>query len=112
MLELLTSCVSVVIFPNMKAELLFKERVVQAENSFDELVLWQVPLNIEGSRHPFKYKLAYVVDGQCVLRYDNESGKGDHKHIGLVETDYLFTTPAQLLADFWQDIDDWRQNHA
>ncbi|NBV76490.1 MAG: hypothetical protein EBR59_11180 [Methylococcaceae bacterium] len=96
----------------MKAELLFKERVVQTENSFAELVLWRVPVIVEGSRHPFKYRLAYVVDGQCVLRYDNESGKGDHKHIGLVETDYLFTTPAQLLADFWQAIDDWRQHHA
>jgi hypothetical protein len=67
---------------------------------------------VVASHHAFKYRLAYVVEGACVLRYDNESGKGDHKHIGLLETDYLFTTPAQLLADFWQDIDDWRQDHA
>ena len=111
-MDLLTSLVYVGILSNMKAELLFKERVVQTENSFAELVLWRVPVIVEGSRHPFKYRLAYVVDGQCVLRYDNESGKGDHKHVGLVETDYLFTTPAQLLADFWQAIDDWRQHHA
>lgn len=111
-MDLLTTPVYVFILSNLKAELLFKERVVQTENSFAELVLWRVPVIVEGSRHPFKYRLAYVVDGQCVLGYDNESGKGDHKAIGLVETDYLFTTPAQLLADFWQAIDDWRQNHA
>jgi hypothetical protein len=50
---------------------------------------------------------AYVVSGVCVLRYDNESGKGDHRHIGNVETAYRFTTPDRLLVDFWQDVDRW-----
>jgi hypothetical protein len=45
----------------------------------------------------------------CVLRYDNEAGKGDHKHVDGVETGYRFTTPAQLLADFWRDVDQWRR---
>jgi hypothetical protein len=52
--------------------------------------------------------LAYVVRGVCVLRYDNEAGKGDHRHVGPVETAYRFTTPAQLLADFWAEVDRWR----
>ncbi len=95
----------------MKAELLFKERLVQSECSFAELVVWRVPIPLKGSIHRFKYRLAYIVDGQCVLRYDNESGKGDHKHIGNMETAYSFTTPAQLLADFWLDLDYWRQTH-
>jgi len=43
-----------------------------------------------------------------VLRYDNEAGKGDHRHVGDVETEYRFTTPDQLLADFWRDVDQWR----
>jgi Family of unknown function (DUF6516) len=55
-----------------------------------------------------KYALAYVVKGTCVLRYDNEAGKGDHKHVGSIETGYRFTTPAQLLTDFWRDVDEWR----
>ena len=66
MLDLLTTPVYVFILSNLKAELLFKERVGQTENSFAELVLWRVPVIVEGSRHPFKYRLAYVVDGQCV----------------------------------------------
>jgi hypothetical protein len=44
----------------------------------------------------------------CMLRYGNEAGKGDHKHVSAVETDYRFTTPPQLLADFWRDVDEWR----
>jgi hypothetical protein len=48
------------------------------------------------------------VKGICVLRYDNEAGKGDHKHVGSIETGYRFTTHTQLLADFWRDVDQWR----
>jgi hypothetical protein len=49
-----------------------------------------------------------VVEEVCVLRYDNEAGKGDHRHVGDVEVAYTFTTPAALLADFWNDVDSWR----
>jgi hypothetical protein len=52
--------------------------------------------------------LAFVVNSVCVLRYDNEAGKGDHKHLGDVQSPYGFTTPAQLLDDFWYDVDHWR----
>jgi len=59
--------------------------------------------------HGYKYRLAYVVNGECVLRYDNETGKGDHRHFKGRESPYRFTTPDQLLADFQQDIARW--NH-
>lgn len=77
----------------MKVELLLKERLSQSENSFAELILWRVPAPIIGSDHVFKYRLAFAVDGVCVLRYDNEAGKGDHKHVGEVETAYTFESP-------------------
>lgn len=92
----------------MKAELLLHERHQLTANSFAELRVWRVPKPVRGSGHDFKYALALIVDGMCVLRYDNEAGKGDHKHFGQAEFDYAFTTPAQLLADFWNDVDQWR----
>jgi hypothetical protein len=49
-----------------------------------------------------------VVNGICVLRYDNEAGKGDHRHIGGVETPYGYFSIDQLLADFWRDVRGWR----
>ena len=61
------------------------------------------------SIHRLKYRLALVVAGQCVLRYDNEIGKGDHRHVGDVETAYSFEGYENLLADFWTDVDEWRQ---
>jgi hypothetical protein len=73
------------------------------------LVAWKAPWPLRGSRHPYKYRFAYVVRDVCVLRYDNEAGKGDHRHYGDVETAYTFTDIAQLLDDFTADIQRW--NH-
>ena len=93
----------------MKALQLVSPRLVYSALAFVELVLWRVAKPIEGSSHGFKYRLAYVVRGQCVLRYDNETGKGDHRHFGAKESAYVFTTPDQLIADFQSDIARW--NH-
>jgi hypothetical protein len=56
-----------------------------------------------------KYRLALVVSGKCVLRYDNEAGKGDHRHVGPVETAYEFKSYERLLSDFWADVEAWRR---
>jgi len=92
----------------MKAQWLLSERHQLTADSFAELRVWRVPQPVRGSSHDLKYALAYVVAGACVLRYDNEAGNGDHRHIGGVETAYTFTTPAKLMADFWNDVDQWR----
>lgn len=55
--------------------------------------------------HRFKYRLALVENGVCVLRYDNEAGKGDHRHVDDAEEPYRFTSAETLLADFWAEIE-------
>ena len=92
----------------MRAVLLLHERHQVSLDSFAELRIWRVPSQVRGSRHDYKYSLAYVVAGECVLRYDNEAGKGDHRHYGSNEDAYSFQGPAQLLSDFWSDVDRWR----
>lgn len=67
-----------------------------------------MPTQVPGSKRDLKYSLAYVVDGVCVLRFDNESGKGDHVHRGDKEMPYRFISLEQPLADFWRGVDDWR----
>jgi hypothetical protein len=87
----------------MKAQEIF--RVKQAFCAgFIEIVIWQVPQPVTPSEHPYKYRLVYVVNGQRVLGYDNERGKGDHKHVGSREEPYCFVTPQQLMADFMADL--------
>ncbi len=104
----LTTVDSVVIISNMAVELLLNERYVLSEKAFAEMVVWKLSSSLSGSRHNFKYRLALVVNCECVLRYDNESGKGDHKHIGKEEIPYTFSTPQTLIADFWNDVTKWR----
>ena len=91
----------------MQAEPLLDERHLLSETAFAELVVWRVPVAVRGSTHRFRYRLVLVVEGECVLRYDNEAGKGDHRHIRNVERRYRFTTSGRLLADFWADVDQW-----
>ena len=91
---------------NMPAEPLLDERHVLSEAAFAELAVWRVPVPVRGSAHEFRYRLALVVDGKCMLRYDNEAGKGDHRHVGDTQERYRFKSAEQLLADFWADVEE------
>ena len=95
----------------MGAVQLLRERIAFSETAFAELVLWQLPRPVDGCAHAFKYRLAYVVDGICVVRYDNEAGKGDHRHWNKKERAYTFHSPDRLLADFHRDISRWNHEH-
>ena len=95
----------------MKAVLLLRRRVIVEVDAFAEIVIWRVPEPVPPSAHEFKYGLAYVVGGQSVLRYDNERGKGDHRHAGTTEEPYAFSSPEQLMADFEADIVRWNDEH-
>ena len=91
---------------NMSAEPLLDERHVLSETAFAELLVWRVSAPVRGSAHGYRYRLALVVDGKCVLRYDNEAGKGDHRHVGDKEQEYRFNSAEQLLTDFWTDVEE------
>ena len=93
----------------MRAELLLHQRYLLDDEDFAEFRIWRVPRSVKGSSHLYKYSLAYIVAGECVLRYDNEAGKGDHRHFGPVEKPYRFFTPEDLISDFWRDVDRWRR---
>ena len=93
----------------MKAVELVRRRIIYSEMAFAEMVLWQLPAPLTGSSHSYKYRLAYVMRGVCVLRYDNESGKGDHRQMGRRQSDYVFEGVEALIAAFQADIE--RINH-
>lgn len=96
----------------MTAQRLLSYRQRLADSLFKEVVVWRLPRPLPGSQHPFKYRLALVHKGRCVLRYDNEREKGDHKHIDDQEHQLPFVTLPQLLTDFDRDIHRWRTAHA
>lgn len=85
------------------AELLYREKRTYSSGII-EMVVWRVPEPVPPSEHPFKYRLVWVRDGKRLVGYDNERGKGDHRHIGKTETPYTFEDENKLLEDFWQDV--------
>jgi hypothetical protein len=68
------------------------------------MVLWRVPKPVSPARHSLKYSLFYGRPGVRMIGYDNERGKGDHRHFQGVETAYPFSTVEQLVTDFWSDV--------
>jgi hypothetical protein len=77
-------------------------------NDFVEGVVWAVPNPDHPSEHTYKYRLVYIVDGKRVLGFDNERGKGDHRHDGANEAAYAFLGIDQLLEDFASAVEEWR----
>ncbi len=68
------------------------------------MVVWRVPKPVPPSRHSLKYSLFYGRPGVRDICYDNERGKGDHRHFQGGETKYDFSTVEQLMSDFWDDV--------
>ncbi len=89
----------------MTSRLIHKDKIITGDNEFVELVIWEVDPSVRASQHNYKYRLAYIVNGVCTIRYDNEAGKGDHKHIGDTEVKTTFTAIAALVNDFWTDVE-------
>jgi len=91
--------------PYMETQLVIKDRVRKGD-ALIERVVWAVPAPVRGCSHCFKYRPYCGQNGATVVRYDNESGKGEHRHLGKNERQqaYLFTTLEQLILDFEADV--------
>jgi len=88
-----------------KAVLLLHRRRYYDDGGISEVKLWRLPGPVPGSAHHFKYSLFYGYPGRRAIGYDNERGKGDHRHRDGVETPYHFTSLDQLLTDFEADVE-------
>jgi len=91
-----------------KAVLLLHRKRIYNDGAISEVVLWQLPRPVLGSLHQFKYRLFYGTAGGRAVGYDNERGKGDHRHINGVEEPYRFVSLDTLLADFEADVAELR----
>jgi len=66
----------------MKAKRIIYDKLT-TETLIVERVVWQLPQSCAERPHGLKYRLyCGRRDGTCVVRYDNEAGKGDHRHYG------------------------------
>jgi len=89
----------------MRAVLIHQFRSVSAGGDLIEMVIWQVPDPVPPCKHPYKYRLVYIVDSLRVIGYDNERGKGDHRHVDGIESPYQFINIDQLIEDFILNVE-------
>ena len=94
----------------MKAQLLFHRKRRLADGSIVEMVIWRLAQTDEERPHGLKYRLYYGKDAGRLVCYDNERGKGDHRHIRGRELPYRCETVIKLMADFLADVKKIRDN--
>jgi hypothetical protein len=87
-----------------KARPLISRKVIYDDGSILQIRIWSVPSPVVASRHEYKYSLFYGRDGVRLVGYDNERGKGDHKHIRDNELAYAFTDLDRMIDDFMADV--------
>lgn len=92
----------------MRSQLLTHKKERNTDGHITEIKIWLVPAS-EHTPHGLKYSFVYIAGGIRVVGYDNERGKGDHRHINGMEYPYTFTTASQLMADFNRDIEAWQK---
>ena len=87
-----------------KAKQIFYDRMELDDGAIIEMKIWLVPTLVLPSDHNFKYSLFFSRKGLRIVSYDNERGKGDHKHIFNKERPYKFVSVQQLIIDFKADV--------
>lgn len=92
------------------ATLIFRDKLVFSDGAIQEIVIWRLPSADPERPHGLKYSLFFGKDGRRIVGYDNERGKRDHRHYGMSEERYEFTTVEQLMSDFEADVSKYRSS--
>ncbi len=89
----------------MKTKRLYEKHETRPDGVRLDMVIWQLPTPTPDRPHGLKYRLYAGRDGKTMVRYDNEAGKGDHKHVGEAEVEvaYRFVSIGKLVSDFIAD---------
>ena len=95
----------------MKAARIFYDKALLPDGAVVEMTIWQLPRATLERPHGLKYSLFYGGQDDRIVGYDNESGKGDHKHIRDVQTRYKFVNVEAMVTDFLADVERIRNEH-
>jgi hypothetical protein len=88
----------------MPAELIYGNKAQLKSGAIVEMVIWKLPHPDSERPHGYKYRLYYGRAGKRLVGYDNERGKGDHRHEGGREWPYVFISVDRLVEDFLADV--------
>jgi hypothetical protein len=86
------------------ASLILDRKLVLDDGWIIQMRVWRLPETSAERPHGLKYSLFYGRGGERVIGYDNEAGKGDHRHYRDRQEVYAFTSLEQMIRDFQADV--------
>ena len=89
----------------MKAVLIYRKTELRADGVKLDMVIWQLPHATPDRLHGLKYRLWAGRGGATLVRYDNERGKGDHRHTAAGERPYVWRGMVALGGGFLNDVE-------
>jgi hypothetical protein len=93
----------------MEATLVLRRREVLPNGIVLDMVIWQLPKPTKD--RPHGHRLQAHRGGRTLVRYDNETGKGDHRHVRREQARYAFVSMARLIEDFIADVEQLGARH-
>jgi hypothetical protein len=87
-----------------EASLIENRKSVPGSGAIIQIRVWRLPRATHERPHGLKYSLFYGRPGERIIGYDNETGKGDHRHYREREEAYIFVSLEKLVADFEADV--------
>ncbi len=88
----------------MSAVLIESLKLALEGGAIVQIKVWRLDHPTGERPHGLKYSLFYGRPGERIVGYDNERGKGDHRHYREREEPYVFVAFERLLNDFWSDV--------
>lgn len=82
----------------------YRDKAAWPDGNMVEMTIWRLPSPDAQRPHGLKYSLFYGRPGERIVGYDNETGKGDHRHYRGREEPYAFVDVETLVADFLADV--------
>ena len=86
------------------ASLIRSDKLLLADGSIIQIRIWRLPEPTKERPNGLKYSLFYGRPGLRIIGYDNEAGKGDHRHHYEQEQPYTFVSFEKLIDDFMLDV--------
>ena len=86
------------------ATLIYSQKILLPADTILQIRVWRLQAPTDERPHGLKYSLFYGRAGERIIGYDNEAGKGDHRHYREREEPYVFETLEKLLRDFRADV--------
>lgn len=88
-----------------RASLIRQWKTVLESGHIVEIKVWRLPATSDERPHGLKYSLFFGLRGERIVGYDNEAGKGDHRHLRGREEPYRFVDLETMISDFQMDVE-------